>query len=76
MALIVAMGKTLYDFQWNLLQIIIVPLFLIVGAQFGLYGVAISFIIMSILLIYPSWYFFGKRLLGLTFKEQLLAYFT
>ena len=76
MALIVAMGKTLYDFQWNLLQIIIVPLFLIVGAQFGLYGVAISFIVMSILLIYPSWYFFGKRLLGLTFKEQLLAYFT
>src|SRR5690606_39900190 len=39
--LVVATGKTYLDFNWNILTLFVTPLFVLIGSQFGIIGVAI-----------------------------------
>lgn len=75
MILSVVKGLTHYDFQWSILQTALIPLFVYLGSFYGLEGVAFSLIIMRLVLYYPSWYFFGRRLAGVSLRELWRANF-
>ena len=72
-SLVIATGRTDLEFYWNLITLIIMPITVIIGAQFSLQGVAICLTIAMIIMLFPSWYFLVRRLLGATFKEYLFA---
>ncbi len=73
MILSVVQGKTQFNLQWSLLQVIVIPPFVLAGSYYGMEGIAIALIVMRIALYYPSWFFFGRRLADVTFKEQFKA---
>ncbi len=70
-SLLIATGKTQYDFYWNLFVLIIVPLFVIAGSFISINMVAIFLCITSILLLVPNWYFLIRKLINVTLKEYL-----
>lgn len=72
-SLVIATGRTNLEFYWNLITLLIMPVTVIIGAQFSLEGVTLSLTLAMILMLYPSWFFLIRRLLGATFKEYLSA---
>lgn len=72
-SLVIATGRTDLEFYWNLITLIIMPITVIIGAQFSLQGVAVCLTIAMIIMLFPSWYFLVRRLLGATFIEYLFA---
>lgn len=72
-SLITATGKTNLEFYWNLFTFIITPIFVLVASQKSIVAVAWSLCVAMILLFYPSWRFLVYRILGISFKEYLLA---
>lgn len=72
-SLITATGKTNLEFYWNLFTFIVTPIFVLVASQKSIVAVAWSLCVAMILLFYPSWRFLVYRILGISFKEYLLA---
>ena len=72
-SLLVATGKTKFDFTWNLLIFIIIPFFVIIGSTVSIYAVAVSLIILAFLLIIPSWYFLIRKLVNISLQEYLFS---
>jgi O-antigen/teichoic acid export membrane protein len=54
-SLIIATGKTYLDFRWNFVPIIFIPIFVSIGAKFGLIGIAASLSAFTVLAYYPYW---------------------
>ena len=74
-SLIIATGKTNLEFYWNLLLLLIIPVFVLIGAQISIEAVAWALTISSILLFYLSWRLLVFKLIGGTFREYLKAIF-
>jgi O-antigen/teichoic acid export membrane protein len=72
-SLVIATGRTDLEFYWNLITLILMPISVIIGAQFSLEGVAISLTITMLVMLFPSWFFLIKKLLRASFKEYLIA---
>ena len=72
-SLITATGKTNLEFYWNLFTFTVTPIFVLVASQKSIVAVAWSLCVAMILLFYPSWRFLVYRILGISFKEYLLA---
>lgn len=72
-SLVIATGRTDLEFYWNLITLIVMPISVVIGAQFSLEGVAISLTIAMCIMLFPSWLFLVNKLLGATFKEYLMA---
>jgi O-antigen/teichoic acid export membrane protein len=73
--LVTATGRTDLEFWWNILNLIITPTVIFIAAQFSIKVVAIAVTGLSAMLYYPSWRFFVKRLLNVSFMEYSKAFF-
>lgn len=72
-SLVVATGKTYLEFYWNLFTLLIMPLFIYVGAQFSIEGVAIFISLAMIVLIVPHWYFLVRKMIDATLREFMVS---
>jgi len=73
--LVVATGKTYLDFNWNILTLFVTPLFVLIGSQFGIIGVAIMMSLSMIFLYIPSYYYLIKKMINASLIEYSKAYF-
>lgn len=74
--LVTATGRTDLEFKWNILNLIIMPIVVYLAAQYSIIIVAIAVSTLSIFLYYPSWRYFVKNLLDVSFKEYSRAFFS
>ncbi|WP_442844796.1 MOP flippase family protein [Leeuwenhoekiella sp. H156] len=72
-SLVIATGRTDLEFYWNILTLILTPIFVIIGVSFGTIGVALAMMGSMILLIYPAWRLLIFKMTEITFKEYLSA---
>ncbi|NER13250.1 MOP flippase family protein [Leptobacterium flavescens] len=72
-SLVIATGKTHLEFIWNCITFLIIPVFIFVGAGFGITYVAWALNIAMAILFYPSWKLLVNRMTGASFKEYLWA---
>ena len=72
-SLVIATGRTDLEFYWNVINLIIMPVSVIIGAQYSLEAVAISISIAMIIMLIPNWYFLINKLTNATLKEYLKA---
>lgn len=70
-SLVVATGRTHLEFYWNLLTLFVMPISIIVGAQFSLVAVTCSITVAMILLLVPNWFFLIRKLTKATLREYL-----
>lgn len=73
-SLIIAKGETNMEFKWNLLALIILPLFVIIGSHFGIEWVAISMTCGILFLFIPGWWFMINKMLGISFVDFIELY--
>ncbi|WP_283642104.1 MOP flippase family protein [Croceibacter atlanticus] len=73
--LIIASGRTDLDLKWNALTLLIIPIFVLIGAYFNIEIVAIMITLSSIALFIPSYYYLIKRIINATLKEYVYAFF-
>jgi O-antigen/teichoic acid export membrane protein len=66
-----AIGRPDISFYWNLSMMIVIPVFFIVGANWGITGVAVAFLLYQFFGQFPNWYFVLKRGADITFNEFL-----
>ena len=74
-SLVVATGRTDLQFTWNLLTLIIMPIFIYAGSQYNIEGVTIAITISMVILYIPSWRFLIYKLTKASFKEYAQASF-
>ncbi|WP_296315249.1 MOP flippase family protein [Winogradskyella sp. UBA3174] len=72
-SLVVATGKTHLEFIWNVLNLLLIPLAVYIGAQFDIIWVAISLLITSVLLFVPSWKLLVNKMTGASLLDYVLA---
>ena len=69
--LVIAKGRTDLSFIWNIFNILILPIAIIIGASYGILYVILGLIIAQILLIIPAWFWFYHKLLKMKLSEYL-----
>lgn len=74
-SLVIATGRTDLEFYWNMLNLLIMPLFIYFGANYGIEQVAYSLVLASFILFVPSWRVLTYKMTGASFKEYLSAIF-
>lgn len=75
--LVIATGRTDLDFKWNVLTLFVTPLFVYLGAFYGVIGVAGMLSFSMVILFYPSYCFFIKRMLpSVSWKEYFRSCFS
>lgn len=74
-SLVTATGKTDLEFYWNLLNLFIAPVFILIGSQGSIEWVAIALGVYMLVMLAPSWKFLVMRLTGASLKEFLHAIF-
>lgn len=67
-----AKGKTDWLFYWGVFSSIIAVIFIIIGLQWGIIGVAVGYAIATIILLYPNFYI-PFRFINLPFKEYVYS---
>jgi PST family polysaccharide transporter/teichuronic acid exporter len=66
--LTITKGRTDIDFYWNLINLIIYPLFIFIGSQYSITWVVVNIAIMQVLMITPAWFIFYKKLINMPFN--------
>ncbi|GAB3224312.1 MOP flippase family protein [Algoriphagus aestuariicola] len=74
-SLVVATGRTKLEFIWNIVTLIVLPLFIYFGSKFSIEGVTVSLALSMIMLFYPSWKVLVNSLSTASLREYLLACF-
>ncbi|MBB1140538.1 MOP flippase family protein [Myroides sp. WP-1] len=74
-SLVIATGRTDLDFYWNLLLLLIMPIFIYVGSLFGIIGVTLSLVLAMIVLYIPSWKLFISKLLDVSLMDYIRSCF-
>lgn len=72
-SLLIATGRTDLDFYWNMFTLIVLPIAILIGAQFSIESVALAITIAMFILLVPSWYFMIFKLTGASLKEYLFS---
>ena len=75
-SLVIATGRTDLEFIWNIVTLLILPLFIYVGSQYGIVEVTIAITLAMAILYIPSWKLLINRMIGASLKEYLIASFT
>ncbi|SDG47435.1 MOP flippase family protein [Psychroflexus sediminis] len=73
-SLVIATGKTYYEFYWNLLVLIITPILIYMGAQLSIEMVALSLVISILILMIPSWKLLVKKLCNASMSEYFNSF--
>lgn len=68
-SLVTATGRTDLEFYWNIIVLLVVPIFVLVGVQYSIEMVALSMLIGSLILLYPFWRLLIFKLCGATSTE-------
>ncbi|MGV8915084.1 MAG: MOP flippase family protein [Kaistella sp.] len=74
-SLVIATGRTDLELMWNLLTLIIMPIFIFAGIQYGIVAVAVAVTLVMILLYIPAWKLLVNKLVGASLKEYFIACF-
>lgn len=72
-SLVVATGKTHLEFYWNLFTLIVLPVFIFIGASISLEFVALLITVAMIILIIPNWFFLVKKMIDVKLNKFLYA---
>lgn len=72
-SLVVATGKTHLEFVWNMLNLMVMPIFIYIGARLGIVEVAISLTAAMVILFIPSWRMLVHKMTNATLKEYIWA---
>ena len=73
-ALLLSKGKANIAFYWNLITFILYPVFIIYGSTYGINGIAVSFLGLHLLFIYPNWKYIVRRVIDVCFYDYLLSF--
>lgn len=68
-SLVVASGRTDLEFYWNIITLLVTPLFVLFAAQFDIVFVPIFMVTLMVVLFVPSWKFLINRILNVNFNE-------
>lgn len=71
--LVITKGRTDYDFYWNILVTLIMPVAVFLGSQVSIDFVIIMLGAVQLVLIIPVWYIFYYKLVRLNIKHYLKA---
>jgi O-antigen/teichoic acid export membrane protein len=72
-SLVIATGRTDLEFKWNVLNLLIMPIFIYFGTKFGVVEVAYSLVLSALILFVPSWRLLTYKMTGATLKEYTKA---
>jgi len=72
-SLVIATGRTDLEFKWNVMSLLIMPIFIYIGSMFGVAQVSLSLTFAMILLFVPSWKFLVNKMTGATLREYIIA---
>ncbi len=72
-SLVTATGKTNLEFYWNLMNLFITPIFIFLGAQYGITFVATALVIYMLIMFYPSWRMLVFKMTEATFRDFVYA---
>ena len=72
-SLVIATGRTDLEFYWNICTILVTPLCIYIGAQFGIVGAAAGITASILLLFIPSWKILINNITGVSFIEYSKA---
>ena len=72
-SLVTATGKTHLEFYWNLVTLLITPVFIYVGSYFGVEGAAWGITLSLAVLFIPSWKLLINRMTGASLEDYLRA---
>lgn len=73
-SLVVATGRTDLEFKWNIITIVIMPVFIVGGSYFGINGVAIGLSLYMLIMIYPFWRLLIQKMIVVGFLEYLQVF--
>jgi len=73
--LVVATGRTDLDFNWNIITFFVTPLFVWIGSQFGIVGVAVMMSVSMVFLYIPSYFYLIKKMVNVSLIEYSEAFF-
>jgi O-antigen/teichoic acid export membrane protein len=74
-SLVVATGRTDLEFIWNTITLIVMPIFIFIGANMGIVEVTIGITLAMVILFVPNWKLLINRMTGATLKEYCEAIF-
>lgn len=67
--LLLAKGRAKLAFWWNVGILLVIPIVILIGSQWGIYGVSVSLVLMASALICPNWFFLVRPVCGARFFE-------
>ena len=70
-SLIIAKGKTNLEFKWNLVTLLVLPVFVIIGSLYSIFWVSMLMTFGIFILFVPSWWFLIRRMLDISIKDFL-----
>lgn len=73
-SLVVATGRTDFEFYWNLFVLLVSPIAIFIGAQYSVEIVAFSLVIVMTILLIPAWRLLVYNLCGANLIEYLTSY--
>ncbi|SEA69216.1 MOP flippase family protein [Psychroflexus halocasei] len=74
-SLVIATGRTDIEFYLNLFVLLVTPICVVIGAQFGIMGAAVGITFSILLMFFPGWKLLIYKMTGATFKEYCKAIF-
>lgn len=73
--LVIASGRTDIELRWNIFVLFITPLFVLIGSYFNIEAVAAMVSLSSLVLFIPAYYLLTNKMINLTLREYITAYF-
>lgn len=74
-SLVSATGRTDLEFYWNCYLLLTMPLFVFIGAQYNVNGIAIGLSLFMLLAFYPFYRLLVIKMIDVTFKSYLISIF-
>ena len=74
-SLVIATGRTDIEFYWNIFTLLVTPICIYVGAQFGIIGAATGITFTVLLLFFPAWKLMIHKMTNASLKEYSKAIF-
>lgn len=71
--LVITTGRTDYDFYWNMLVTLIIPVAIFIGSHFSVEMVIIMLGLVQLVLLIPGWHIFYYRMIHLKIAPYLEA---
>lgn len=70
-SLVIATGRTDLEFKWNVFTLLILPLFIYIGAQFSIEYVAVAIVLGMLLLYIPNWWYLPRQMIGVSLSDYV-----